>query len=272
MKIGISTASFFNKVSTEDAFDALRSLEIGVTEIFLSTFSEYSEEFVIPLAKNRGDIDVHSIHTLGLQFEPELFSVSERVRQDSERVFDMICNAGSILGAKYYTFHGPAKLKNQKYTLDFERFGSYLNNAIERAKKSGMKISYENVHWCHFNEPQFFVNLKKECPDLYATLDIKQALQSGIDPLEFLDAMKGCVSTVHLCDLDKEGSTCLPGKGGYNFKKLFNELKKREINAPLLLEVYPKDYGDIKELKAVVEWINKQEVCYERKFETWQIR
>jgi len=257
-RIGISTASFFNKVSTEDAFDVLRSLGINVTEVFLNTFSEYDEAFVIPLAKKKGNITVHSVHALGLQFEPELFSISERVMRDSERVFEMVCNSCRILGAKYYTFHGPAKLKNQKYTLDLSRFGINLNKIIEKAGRFGIKISYENVHWCHFNEPQFFADLKKECSDLYATLDIKQALQGGIDPLEFLDAMDGRISTLHLCDLDKNGNTCLPGKGQYDFAKLFRELKRREINAPLLLEVYPRDYGDISELKDVVEWLKTQ--------------
>ncbi|MCL2371070.1 MAG: sugar phosphate isomerase/epimerase [Firmicutes bacterium] len=253
--IGISTASFFNKVATEVAFDVLRSLEVGVTEVFLNTYSEYAESFVVPLAKNKGNINVHSIHSLGLQFEPELFSISERVRQDSEKVFDMVCNAGKVLGAKYYTFHGPAKLKNQRYTLDFAKFGQNINKITARAANFGIKISYENVHWCHFNEPAFFDNLRKECPDLYATLDVKQALQGGIDPLEFLDAMDGRISTVHLCDLDKHGNTCLPGKGTYDFGKLFRELKRRKINATMLLEVYSKDYNDISDLKNIVKWL-----------------
>ena len=261
MAIGISTASFFNKVPTEDSFDALRNLGCNLTEVFLNTRSEYKEAFVTGLADKKGDITVHSLHTLGLQFEPELFSISERVRRDSEENFRKVCRAGQILGAKYYSFHGPARLKNQKYTLDFGRFGDTLNSVIAITEGFGMKLSYETVHWCHFSKPDFFANLAATCPRLYATLDVKQCLQGGIDPLEFLDAIGNRLSTVHLCDLDNEGNTCLPGRGKYDFGRFFAELCRRGLGGVnMLLEVYPRDYGELGELVEVCGWLTSLQV------------
>ena len=64
-----------------------------------------------------------------------------------------------------------------------------------------------------------------------------------------MDAMAGRISTVHLCDVDKEGKTALPGNGKLNLEKVFRELDKRGINAPVLIEVYSGDYKDLNELE-----------------------
>lgn len=255
MKAGISTATFFNRIYNEYAFDQLRELGCDLTEVFFTTYSEYEEDFVNLLAQRKGGIQVHSVHALGTQFEPELFNVSPRVRADAEKIFRKVCQAARILGAKYITFHGQYVMKKKKYVIDYERLGTRINELIDIAKSYGVYLSYENVHYAFFNNPSFFIELKKYCPDLKGTLDIKQAIQGGADPYEMLDAIGDRLSTIHICDVKENNETAIIGKGFFDFEKFINVLKQKNIQAPIILELYSKDYNFMDELKQNFEYI-----------------
>lgn len=255
MKLGISTASFFNRVQTESTFDILRQMRVDTTEVFLNTFSEYEKPFIDALIPRRGNITVHSVHCLGTQFEPQLFSSNVRVRSDAETIFRKVCYAGYMLGAKFYTFHGPTRLKKRTYTFDYLKLGNRVNQLIDIAQSYGVNLSYENVHWAYGSDPDYFKQLLKQCPRLYTTLDVKQAMQAGHDPVKFLDVMQGHISTLHLCDVDKTGETALPGKGKINFERFFRELERRNVNVHAFIEVYARDYKDLNELKATYDYI-----------------
>lgn len=255
MRVGISTSSFFNRIATESTFDTLRNMRVDTTEVFLNTFSEYEKPFIDALVARRGNINVHSVHALSTQFEPELFSQNLRVKADAENIFRKVCYAGAVLGAKFYTFHGPARLKKMEYIFDYAKLGERVNQLIDIAQSYGIKLSYENVHWTYCNTPEYFKKLIKYCPNLYATLDIKQAEQGGVDPYKFLDVMEGRLSTIHLCDVTKTG-TALPGKGKFNWEKFFRELDKRSINVHLMIEAYAKDYKELIEVKESYDFIS----------------
>jgi len=256
LRVGISTASFFNRIATENCFATLKQMHVDTAEVLLNTFSEYEKPFVDALVQRKDDIYVHSVQALAAQFEPQLFNTNPRVRADAEAIFRKVCYAGAMLGAKFYTFHGPTRLKRRNYTFDFAKFGETVNKLCEIAESYGLRLSYENVHWTYFNYPDFFKQLKKECPSLCGTLSLSQALKSGFDVYKFLDVMEDRVSTVHLCDTVKD-DTLLPGKGKFNFEKLFRELDKRNVNVHIFIEVYSKDYKDTNELKDSYDYIRK---------------
>lgn len=106
IKIGMSTATFFSKSQTEDAVGLIQSMGVEVCEIFLTTFSEYRREFIDLLLPRIGPgLEVHSIHTLNQQFEPELFNKVRRTREDAEVFFRECAEAAVRLNARSYTFH-----------------------------------------------------------------------------------------------------------------------------------------------------------------------
>ena len=255
MRLGISTASFFNRVQTESTFDILRQMRVDTTEVFLNTYSEYEKPFIDALVARRGNIDVHSVHCLGTQFEPQLFSANARVRADAENIFRKVCYAGFMLGAKFYTFHGPTRMKKRDNEFDFLKLGNRINQLIDIAQSYGVNLSYENVYWTYASYPDYFKQIVRQCPRLYTTLDVKQAVLADSDPVKFLDVMGGRISTVHLCDVDKAGKTALPGRGKINFEKFFREMEKRNVNVHVLLEVYSRDYKDLNELKSSYDYI-----------------
>lgn len=259
MEIGISTASFFSKERTEEAVSQIRKLNIPICEVFLSSFSEYTEEFISELLDRKGDLRVLSIHTLNQQFEPELFNPMYRTRKDSEDIFIKVVKGASRLGAKYYTFHGPAKFKRVKYNLDYEKIGKRIEELCDIVEnKSGgiTSLTYENVHWTYYNEPDYITNISKYTR-VGTCLDIKQAKQSQIDVYDYLHKMGDRLANVHLCDYNDEGKLSLPGKGTFDFTKLFYTLIKMGYKGDAMIEVYPENYKTYDELNSCYDYLNE---------------
>ena len=87
MKTGISTASLYGKMYTEQALEFFNKNGVENCEVFLSSFSEYDESFGKTLKEKQGKVNVHSIHTLNSQFEGQLFSHSLRQYEDAKKIF-----------------------------------------------------------------------------------------------------------------------------------------------------------------------------------------
>lgn len=250
MKLGISTASLFTKVPTEASFATLREMGVTTTELFFSSYQEMEKPFVDALGTRlTNDINVHSVHALSHVFEGELFNPSNRVRDGAEMFFRQICYGGNVLGAKYYTFHGPLNLKKSLGSVDVGMYADRFSYLADIAKTYGIYIAIENVHYCRFATPELFKSLLKACPDLRATVDIKHAIFAGYDPLRFIDIAEDRLATVHVSDITKDEKTALPGRGKYNFEKLFKEINKSEVNPAVLIEVYAQDFKECGELK-----------------------
>lgn len=257
MEIAISTATFFGKSYTEDSLDLIKSLGLKTVEVFLTTFREYEPVFGDLLASRKGDLNVHSVHSLNLHYEPELFNNAERTREDAEAILNKVMSNGAKLGAKYYTFHGIARLKKRPYVVDYDIFARKLERVMAVTAKYGIELSYENVHWALFNTPEFFMNLRSCCPGVKATLDIKQAMQAGLSYKEFLPAVKGRLSTVHICDYDRGGNLTCPGKGSVDFRDLFESLLDIGYDGPVMLELYSNNYENYSELARSIEYLQK---------------
>ncbi len=257
MELGVSTAIFFPRLYTEDAFAVIKSLGCNICEVFMNTYCEYEPEFSALFNSKRNGVSVHSVHALSNEFEPELFNRNPRVYSDAQKLFHKVLAAGKSMGAKNYTFHGPAKLKKVPYVFDYGYLSECINRLTEDASGYGVSIAYENVHWCYFSSPEYFNELKGRCPLLKATLDIKQAVLSGIPYGEYIDAMAGRIETVHICDIAHSNQTTLPGRGDIDFAELFRRLKKTGYNGPVMMEVYSKDYKDFSEVAESCEYIRR---------------
>lgn len=268
MKIGISTASYFTKTYTEQALVPIAQLGAEVCEVFFATHCEYTKKFgriiknQLKIARQYSPLQVHSVHALTNQFEPELFSVNDRAYNDAIKVFEKVLAVGKQIGAKHYTFHGATMLKRAvKYSFNYDNIQNKVNILCKLASKYGIKFCYENVHWAYFNCPQYFQDIKDKCPDLGAVLDVKQAMQSEIDYIEYLKVMGDRLRTVHLCDYDSDGNVELPGRGTFDFVTLFKRLNDMNFVGNCLMEVYAKNYKDYGELKQSYLYLLD---CYDR--------
>ena len=260
MEIGISTASFFPRLVTEDALAALGGLGAKVCEVFFASFSEYTEDFARMLkgVADGAGVRVHSVHALTNQFEPELFSKGARARQDAVAIYERVCAAGEILGASCYTFHGATRLKPAvKYSFDYPFLAGRVNELIDIAGAHGITFTYENVHWTYFSEPEYYASLRRVCPNLKSTLDIKQAMQARKDYKDYLAVMGDSLRTVHLCNYDNDGKLLMPHDkaGVVDFRELFCALKGQGYDGPCFIEVYDRCYEDFKEIGCSLDYL-----------------
>ena len=241
MKIGISTASMYGKMYTEKALDFFNKNGVEYAEVFLASFSEYTEEFGKKLMEVKGNVKVHSIHTLNSQFEGQLFSRSERQYNDALNIFRSALKVGQMIDAKIYVMHGPQQMKYTKYVTNYEFFGSRTAELARIAKEYDILLTWENVHWAHYNHPQFMKNLLPYCDaKIGCTLDIKQAAQSDTLVDKYIDDMQGLIQNVHVVDFDEEGRLVLPTTGNYDYKSLFE--KMNGYDGTVMIEVYDGCY------------------------------
>lgn len=267
MNIGISTASFFPRLFTEETLTKIAKAGADVCEVFFASRCEYTKQFADVLndnlreARKFAPLKVHSVHALTNQFEPELYSLNQRAFKDALDTYESVLMVAKEIGAKYYTFHGATMLKKAvKYSFNFDLIEERVNMLCDIAQGYGVTHCYENVHWAYFCNPSFFAEVKKRCPRVGAVLDIKQAMQSEISWKDYLAVMADRLKTVHLCDYDDNGNLYLPGRGTFDFVEFFKALKGEGYEGPCIMEVYTKNYKDEDELRQAFEFLKECEI------------
>lgn len=258
MKIGVSTASFYPREECENAIQIIKDIGADCAEVFLGSFYEYRPEFAKANKERFSGIEISSVHSSSVNFEPQLFSNSRRVRGDGYYWLDQFLRSALALGAKKYSFHG--YISRSANNVNFDNIATYLRDICEFAAGYGVDVCLENVSWCTYNHPGLFREFKLRCPKLFAVLDIKQARRSGYPINMYIEDISGAISHVHLSDVDENGKMCLPGNGIYNFEEIFKRLKGAGFDGPAVIEVYGGDYTDYSEIKQSLNYL--KEIAY----------
>lgn len=256
MDIGLSSASFYPHVNTEDSIALMKNLGFRIGEIFLNSDSEYEEDFgkLLLQQKLENDFIINSIHAFSSSFEPYLFDRYKRRRDDAFLKFKKVCKLAKLLGARCYTFHGMRCGKLHEIHGNFI-FDIY-NKLTYTAGEQGIKLCQENVFWCLSSNTDFLYELKEKCTEpIYFTLDIKQAYRAGKTPEEYIDVMGSAVENLHVNDRDGENSCLLPGKGNVDYKKILCKLKEIGYNKVGIIEVYSDNYKNYCQLKEAKDYI-----------------
>ncbi len=257
MFTGVSTASLFLREPNEDALPVLDALGVGSTEIFLTTFSEYTESFGKLLASRLGSLKVNSVHAVNTQFEPQLFAAHPRAKADAFSVLRGVMGAAKQFGAERYTFHAITRLKKNSAPADCGALAQNFCEISAVCAEYGVRLCLETVHWALYNAPGIFSAIRRGCPQLAGVLDVKQARLSCYPYQMYIKEMEGAISHVHLSDVDDAGRICLPGRGTFDFEECLRRLKDAGFGGALLIEVYPRDYGGYGELKQSCEYLDE---------------
>ncbi len=261
MQTGVSTATFFLRLNNEDSLPLLSEWGVGAAEVFLTSFSEYEPSFAQLLAAKKGGLHVHSVHVLNTQFEPQLYAAHPRVKADAYYFLERAMRSAQILGAKYYTFHGVARIK-RTFKEDIPRVARLTEEIAAFCQKFGVTLAYENVEWAFYNRPGIFRELKAACPSLAGVLDVKQARISGYNYREYLEEMGASLSHVHVSDIRADGKLCLPGQGTFDFDELFARLRDVGFTGAVLVENYGGDYQNFGEVKTAYEFLAEKAEKY----------
>ncbi|MDL2217091.1 sugar phosphate isomerase/epimerase [Christensenellaceae bacterium OttesenSCG-928-M15] len=265
MQVGVSTASFYNTCVLEDAPARIASIGASLAEVFLNTFSEYEDDFIL-LLKDRileEKLSIYSVHPMGTQFEAQLFSMHPRQQADAFKIFEQVLRAGKLLNAQYYVMHGPAGHYGTIKNMHLDQIGPVTHDLCALASEYGIKIAWENVSWCMFSEPDFGMRLMDAAKtnDLRFTMDIKQAVRSGYTPFDYIHAMREYCVNLHVCDYAFQNGNVvpmLPGYGECNLLAIKEALLKYNYTGPAFLEVYSDLYKSDEELQKSYRWICSQ--------------
>lgn len=252
LQIGISTASFFNRMTIEDAVLQLGAHGVPAAELFLNSFCEYEPAFTAMLAERAraANLRIHSVHPMSTQFEPQLFSLHPRQREDAFRIYERVLQAARTLGAACYVMHGAATLNGAAKNLELARIAPIFSELDEMARAYGVTLALENVSWCLFCTPSFGLRLRELTKDrMHFTLDIKQAVRSGFSPEDYMDAVGDRIVNVHLCDYERLENGAfrwrMPTQGQCDFSALRAALLAHGYRGPAFVEVYSDMYDDV---------------------------
>jgi sugar phosphate isomerase/epimerase len=256
MELGISTACYFQKSMIEDTVLDIGAHGVPHCELFLNTISEYQPDFIALLADRlaMAGITPYSVHPMSTQYEPQLFSIHPRQRSDALALYERVLQGARKLGAKVYVMHGPVHLSGAAKNISLARLAPIFKVLGDIAAGYGITLALENVSWCVFCTPDFGRALRETlgAGRLKFTLDIKQAMRAGQDPLDFIEAVGPDIVNVHLCDavLGQDGriNLRLPGYGAFDFAALRDALKRQGADCPAFIEVYSDMYEDTNEL------------------------
>lgn len=247
MSIGMSTSNYYGRFTTEESLERLCQMGVRNFELFLQSQSEYTPSFMELVCRIRDEYGAsfRSVHSLGTQFEPQLFATSERQRNDALTVYRQVIACAAKAGAKCYVMHGPARMKRKHYTYDYAKLGQHASLLCRIAADEGVCLTWENVHWAFYSRPEFAVRMLEYCPELCFTMDIKQAMQGDRNIFDFISVLPSDkILNVHVCDYDMHGRLCLPGEGIFDFARLFSELKRINYSGTVIEEVYAGQSSD----------------------------
>lgn len=237
LQLGLSTAAFYGRWETEDAAAQIAQLGLECAEVFLQSDSENTKEFAALVRRNLGQTSCSSMHPLG-GYENHMAGRPARQMKDAFDHFRRVLDAGAVLGAKTFVYHGRNTPLLTPLAWNLAWNVEALTPMCEEAAQRGMVIGWENVFWCQLTAPERVLEAKTALPQVRFTLDIKQAMRAGCDPLAFVQAMGDRLCNVHVCDWDADGKLCLPGEGVFDFAALFAALRAVGYDGPVIMEPY----------------------------------
>lgn len=263
MQVGLSSACFFMRELNEDALQVIDKLNIPLAEVFFTTFTEYQPSFAQKLLQYKGNVKINSVHALNTQFEPQLFVNHPRAKQDAFYWLRQVLASAKVLDAKYYSFHGIARLKKNSTPKDHGELAPFFEEIMQACAEYNVELCLENVHWALYNEPKIFKQIQAKCPTLKGILDVKQARLAGHSYAEYIQDMGEAIAFAHVSDHTADGKMCLPGKGIFPFEECIQRLLDYGFDGALIIEVYANDYKEYNELYEAYTYL--QELVYKCK-------
>ena len=121
-------------------------------------------------------------------------------------------------------------------------------------------VAQENVVQFSSQSPVFLARMRKALGnDFHMVLDLKQAVRSGLDPLELARQFAGEIVHVHVSD-HLPGRDCLPpGEGAFRFNALAALLEDAGYQGSFMIELYAGNFTDDKQLMRAKAYLEKQQ-------------
>lgn len=246
-KSGVSSACFY-PLETEKAFEKVCKIGCEYAEVFLCAPSELEENFIKGLKTQADDAGVHvlSVHPFSSFMENTfLFSPYKRRYTDSLPLYRRLFEICSFFGADILVMHGAKDVCAISDEEHCERFAELT----EIGKEYGVSLCQENVVHYKAESTEYLKKMSRLIgSDFGITLDIKQARRAGTDEFELIRELHPFIKHIHVSDADGSRDCLPPGKGCYDFVKLFTLLKDIGYTGGIITELYKNSYTDDSEV------------------------
>lgn len=245
MKAGITTSCLFPLKETEQAITTLTELGAEYIDVRLNTFYEYRPEFARQVVSCARKPELYSVQVNALNFEPQLFSSSRRVRGDGFYWLEQVLRSCNLLGIKHYAFNGLVACERAN---DFDGWAAYIGRIIEFCSRYGMRFCLKNHCNGLFDRADIFKELKNRCPGLSGALDVKQIKLSGGSEKAYIKDMSGAISHVYISDSY--------GADKNDIKELLQMLRDDGFEGAVFMDIENWN-GNIAELKRSFEYLRE---------------
>lgn len=258
MQVGASTACFF-PLETEKSLDNVLNLGFKTTEVFFNSVSELEEPFVNDLKRN-ADLycaDILSVHPFSAALESNcIFCEYERRFNDFIGLYQKHFHAAALLGADVCVIHGSVAV--QKRELSEEFYFDRFAKLVELGKREGVRVCQENVVRFRSQDMEFLKRMRNYLGDDFnMVFDIKQSIRSGYNPFDVLDEFKNDIVHIHISDNMPSYDCMPPGRGNFDFKRLFDTMESVDYKGGYVIEIYSKGYDVKKELVFSKDYLEK---------------
>lgn len=249
MKIGASTSCFY-PLETELSLNEVIKLGFDRVEIFFNAPQELEDNFVKELKANAdaNGVKIVSAHPFSSFLESNcIFTEYQRRYDYFIDLYKKHCHATALLGADIAVIHGAVERAKRPIPAEmyFERFAKL----IEIGKAEGVQVCQENVNLFRSQTIDFCKQMRDYLGDDFKMVfDIKQAVRAGFDPMAFAQEFKQQIAHIHISDHCADMDCMPPGRGNFDFQKLFDLMSGAGYNGSYIIEIYSKGYNVEKEL------------------------
>lgn len=260
MEIGASTACFY-PLETEKALQNVCDLGFSTTEVFMNSPCELEEVFVKNLKSiaDNNSTKIVSVHPFSSFLESScIFGDYQRRFNDFIGIYEKTCHAAALLGAGVVVIHGA--VAKPKIPIPNERYFERFKMLIDIGKREGVTVCQENVNRFKSESIDFCKKMRDALGDDYhMVFDIKQTVRAGQDTFKFLEEFKNQIAHVHISDNGDLGDCLPPGKGSFDFQRLFNTLNGANYKGNYIIEIYSGSLDVAEELKESKAYLKKYE-------------
>lgn len=246
MLAGLSTACTYPEL-TETTMARYAGFGIDCAEVFLNSFSELEEAYLMRLRKvaDQAGMRIVSVHPFTSGMEPMLFFSAYRRRfEDGVELYKRFCRAANLLGAEILVFHGNLTVWEMDISEYFDRFAQLA----QVTAGEGVELCQENVERCVSRNAAFFREMRRQFPSAGFVLDVKQAVRAGEDIFKLVQAMGRNIRHIHISDHQKNRD-CLPlGTGDMDIAHFLGTVKELGFDGSVVLELYQDNYDKIQSL------------------------
>lgn len=254
MQCGISTACFYPQ-DTLESLCTVCGTGVGITEIFLNTFSELEPDSVERLRDilNAFGTSARSLHPCSSMLETFFFASEYHGRlADGLRLYRRYFEICRLLGIPRVVFHGD-------YMQTPYPFEKHCENYVllrRAAQGYGVEFCQENVVRCKCGRPEFIRRMREYTDDAVSfVLDVKQQRRAGVPLWEMMDAMQGKISHIHLSGETPQNDCVTPDETNFPLDAFLRRLVRDGFAGDMVIELYRGGFSDVNELREAASHI-----------------